>query len=197
MEIFPLEIFKWALRAFICGVIMGVLYDVLRLSRAMMGYHYIPAESPVIKNRFTDRFPIKKNDHALARSYFKFILFLEDVLFVLVFCAVFLFVLFYGNNGGFRAVFLFAIILGFSSYYLSFGRVTVLFFDIWVIYIRTVACYALYYLLLPIRFLCAKCIAGFKKILHIFCEILENIKIKRYNKKERKRLLALSRKGMI
>ena len=197
MEIFPFEIFKWALRAFLCGVIMGVLYDVLRLSRAMMGYHYIPAESPIIKNRFTDRFPIKKNDHVTGKAYFKLILFIEDVLFVLIFCAAFVFVLFYGNNGEFRAIFLFAIILGFSSYYISFGRLTVLFFDLWVIYIRAIFCHVIYCALLPIRFLLGQCIKGFKKILYIFSQLLENIKIKRYNKKERNRLLALSQKGMI
>lgn len=197
MEIFPLEIFKWAIRAFLCGVAMGVLYDVLRLSRAMLGFHYVPNDSPLVKNKFTARFPVKKNAEVTKRASFGAILFFQDVLFVITFAVVFIFVLFYGNNGVFRAIFLFSIVLGFFAYYVSFGKLTVLFFDVWVIYLRTLICYVAYYALLPIRFIGRKIFEFVKKILVIFSELLENIKIKRYNKKERERLITLSEKGMI
>ena len=197
MEIFPLEILKWALRAFLCGVAMGVLYDVLRLSRAMLGFHYISANSPLIKNKFTKRFPLKKNVDITSKASFKTILFFQDMIFVLTFAVVFIFVLFYGNNGTFRAIFLFAIALGFLVYYFSFGKLTVLFFDMWVIYIRTLICYVIYYAMLPIRFIARKSWMLLKKTVYIFVQLLENIKIKRYNKKERERLINLSEKGMI
>ena len=197
MEIFPLEMLKWTLWTFFCGVAMGIVYDVLRLSRVMLGFHYISSKSALIKNKFTERFPIKNNIDITNKISFKIILFFEDLAFVLAFALVFILVLFYGNSGIFRLVFLIAIVLGFFAYYFSLGKITILFFDVWVIYIRTLVCYLIYYLLLPFRYIMGKIKLILKKIRCIFIQRLENIKIKRYNKKERERLLDLSKKGMI
>ena len=197
MEIFPYEMFISALWTFLCGAAMGVLYDILRLSRVMLGFHYISSKSAIVKNKFTERFPIKNNIDITNRILFKIILFLEDLLFVLTFAAVFILALFYGNGGIFRVVFLIAILLGFAAYYFSLGRITILFFDVWVIYIRTLICYLVYYLLLPFKYVIGKIKLILKKIFAIFAQRLENIKIKGYNKKERERLISLSEIGMI
>ena len=176
---------------------MGAVYDILRLSRVMLGYHYIGSKSALLKNRFTERFPIKKNSDISEKPIFKIILFIEDFLFSVIFAVVFAIALFYGNGGEFRALFLVAMLLGFFSYLFSVGKITVLFFDIWVIYLRTLILYLLFYLKKPIAWAWKKNSKIFKKISLFFAQILENMKIKGYNKKERTILQGLSEDGML
>ena len=197
MRIFPIEMFRWTVYALLCGVAMGILYDVLRLSRVMLGYRYISSRSAIINNGFTQRFRNKNSIDISQKALFRVILFFEDVFFVCIYAILFELLLFYGNSGEFRIVFLIAILLGFFVYYFSLGRITILFFEVWVIYLRSLIGYALYYVLLPIRFITRKMLDILKKIIAFLKMTLENILIKRYNKKERTLLLELSKKGMI
>lgn len=195
MEVRPYEMLVSLLYTFLCGAGMGVIYDLLRLSRAMLGYHYIRSESKVIKNRYVERF--RSNKEKKRGVLFPSILFLEDLLFVIFFCIVFILTLFYGNGGVFRAAFLIAIIAGFAAYYFTIGRISVIFFEIWSVYIRATVRHVVYYLFFPIRLVARALASKIKKNIEKLIKSIENIKIKRYNKEERRKLLKLSLFGMI
>ena len=197
MEIFPYKMFLAALHTFMCGVAMGVLYDVLRLTRAMLGYRYISSDSAALNNPFVNRFKRKKNTDISKSALFKTVLFFEDLIFSLVFCAVLILAIFYGNGGAFRFIFPVSMFVGFFAYYFSAGKLTVLFFDVCALYIRSFICYLLYYLFLPARFLFGRIYPPLKKFFTKFKQTLENIRIKGYNKKEETPLASEQEKGML
>lgn len=197
MEVRPYEMFVSLLYTFLCGVGTGAIYDILRLSRAMLGYHYIKSDSKVVNNRYVKRFQSDKSKKKKSGALFSVILFVEDILFVIFFCIVFILALFYGNGGAFRVAFLISVVAGFAAYYFSIGRISVIFFEIWAAYIRATLLYIAYYLALPIRMFCKWTLSVIKKFIAKLAKAIEKRRIKRYNIEERKRLLSLSLGGMI
>lgn len=197
MNVIPAQIFKMTVAAFICGAAMGAFYDLLRISRVFLGYHYISEKSTVLQSKFVKKFSVKKNQEVRKHLYFKLVLFFEDIIFLAASAIVFVLILFYGNDGIFRSVTFIAFLLGFVVYYLTLGKINVLFFDVLVILLRTLACYIFHYMFLPIKFIVKNIIVLFQKIFCILNKDVENIKIKRYNEKETKNSINSSKKGML
>lgn len=197
MNAIPVQIFKMTIAAFICGAAIGVFYDFLRITRVFLGYHYISEKSIVLQSRFVKRFSVKNNQEVRKHFYFKAILFFEDIIFLTVSAVIFVLLLFYGNDGIFRSAAFIAFILGFVVYYFTLGKINVLLFDALVMLFRTLIYYILYYIFLPIKYAVKKIIALSEKIFCILIKNIENIKIKRYNKKEIKDSVSSSEKGML
>lgn len=193
----PVQIFKMTVAAFICGMAMGVFYDLLRITRVFLGYNYISEKSTILQSKFVNKFSVKNNQEVRKRLYFKIVLFFEDIIFLAISAIAFVLILFYGNDGIFRSVTFIAFILGFVAYYFTIGKINVLFFDVLVIFLRTLVRYIFHYILLPVKFIVKNVIVIFQKIFCILNKDIENIKIKRYNEKETKDSLSSSKKGML
>lgn len=175
MEIYPYQMFVSALWVFVCGAAMGVIYDILRFTRALLGYRYRTLKDGSEENI---------NKAVCEKKLFRAVLIVEDAFFVLSFGAVFAVALFYANDGAFRLLFLASMLLGFYSYYFSIGKLVIRILDILAAFVRGV----ISRVVRPVRLLLSKIARGIKKsakkILHFFPQILEKSKIKGYNKKE-------------
>ena len=135
--------------AFLLGIALGAVYDVLRITRVFLGVHYSRRAAKKLQEiRLPFLSPHKKQteSHALG-----FVVFLEDLLFC-VLVGVSLILLFYGsNNGKLRFPALICTCAGFLLYRGTVGRLVMLFSEVIAFLIETTVRYSMFFLLFPFR----------------------------------------------
>jgi hypothetical protein len=118
--------YVWAV---VAGALWGVVYDVLRLIRTVLGFH------------------------TGERVWHKVVLFAEDVLFGLVGGVILILLLYYTNNGQFRGLAPLGMVSGFFVYEQTVGRLVRLCLDWLVAMIGRMVRWAVRCVCLPFRML--------------------------------------------
>ncbi len=143
-------------RSFLLGVLLGGIYDAIRISRILFG---ITAYSPGRRYALYDRsFPIigrvyRVRGRGIGRLLAEIIVFAGDLLFMLTSGIGLLTVAFFENNGKLRLFMIIVTFIGFFMYRLSIGRAVMYFSSIIVFIIRLSVRYIFYFLTYPIRLL--------------------------------------------
>ena len=139
------------LYALLLGIGLGLVYDLLRITRVFLGAHYSRRAArrlqeislPLLRAR-------KKKTESRALGL---VIFLEDLLFCL-FAAVAIILLFYeANRGKIRFPALLCVGVGFLLYRSTLGRLVMLFSEVIAFAIETAGRYLCFFAFLPIRLL--------------------------------------------
>ena len=169
-------LFVWAAAL---GFALGGVYDVLRITRILCGIHYVkrfskeegPSADACARQA---SMPIRHlRASRIQRTIF---IFVGDFLFGLV-CGVSLIILlYYTNDGQFRALAVFGMACGFFVYYHTLGRLVMLFSEVIVLAVRRLVRWVLRILLLPFYWL-ARLL--YRTIGHRVTQLVKRIRYKR------------------
>lgn len=202
--------------AVIVGAVIGIIYDVIRISRVFSGVTETSSQSkmytlrlPLIgsgvdrKNDFlkfcgfgdwgkilAEKTGRKKKDGIVSEFYKSVVVFIGDILFFFVVSPIFTVFIYYANNGKIRWYLVIGAIIGFLLYYFTIGRLIMLFSSAIVFTVRTIGAYVIYFTLRPVVLL-LRLILGFirKVILKISSGIKKAVllkKMKKYTEKTEK-----------
>lgn len=149
MEISPIRLFFLLISSFFLGLGVGVLYDIHRMLRVLLGVRYT-------KNRPTKFFlqplPIVKRPLREIRcgkvknTFLTIVIFCQDV-FLCCASAVGIVILNYAfNDGRFRFYTVVALLIGFLLYYFTLGKL-VIFLSEWIVFFLRAAFAIFFYLL--------------------------------------------------
>lgn len=150
MGIDPALLFRLLVASLLAGAAMGVLYDVIRIGRVMLGMsqYTAAADAPLFCPKFLK--PREKSPHRrLSRLVKGGLLIAQDFLFCLTAGVVIALLLFSHNNGEFRGFVPIGVAVGFAAYYFTVGRLVIRASEYVVFAIKTLFLYAVYYLTLP------------------------------------------------
>ena len=139
------------LYAILLGLILGAVYDCLRITRVFLGNHYSHRAArrlQEIKLPLLHKAKPRGESSALG-----LIVFFQDLLFCL-FAGVALVLLLYGfNNGKFRLFVVICSCLGFLIYRGTFGKLVMLFSEVIAFSLETTFRYFFFFISFPFRFL--------------------------------------------
>ena len=149
MEISQLSFVLLAIYSLCFGVILGMVYDVIRVVRVLLGSERAENKKILKKNLREIYLPIikrkaypQKNRIVRKKALFVFVA-LGDVLFA-VFCgAVVVLIAYAYNDGRVRSVMLIGLLIGFLIYYFSVGRLVMMISELVTFVIRAVLVYLL------------------------------------------------------
>ena len=198
MEIYPTLLLRLFLTSLLVGALLGIVYDVFRISRVMMGINrYTKAvTAPIFHPRFyKPREP--REPKKMWKAVKWAVVSVQDFAFFLLGGVCISLLLFSHNNGEFRGMVLVGIIVGFFSYYLTVGRLLIAWSEYVVFAIRAVVLYAVYYFTKPIIFVVRKVVAW---ILGLFKRIHQKQrarKIEKYNRSERAKIWERAESGFL
>lgn len=194
MEQNPSLLFRLLLASFLFGVVLGGLYDLLRISRVLLGIsRYTDAASaPAFCPKFR-KLPREKKRMPAARVLQNSILVVQDILFCLAVGILTAILLFSQNNGEFRWFVLVGLVIGFAAYYFTVGKLVITASEYIVFALKTAFLYLLYYATLPLILLGRFLLGQTGRIIGFFREK----RIVKYDKTVRDRLLAEARQGFL
>lgn len=202
IRIDPDRLMGMLLWGIVCGAVLGVLWDVFRLTRVMLGFSY-PSRSadklyaqplPLLGKTLPRHSGQKKS---LCDRLGGVILFAEDVVFGLV-CGVVMSLLVYVTNDGiFRAMAPIGMLIGFLIYYLTVGRLVLSVSQILVFALRALALYALTLLLLPPRLAVRLWQRTFGAWIKRICQVRREKRAAQYHAEMLKRLTQLAQYGYL
>ena len=142
----PLSLLSLLLSSLASGVVLGVLYDVIRISRVLLGVnHYVTAiEKKNACPKLCQRQRKQKRPRLVA-ALFQIVLAVQDILYCLTIGAVAAVLMFYHNNGVFRSFVIVGILLGIVAYLLTVGKLVIRASEYVVFSIKRVTLYVVYY----------------------------------------------------
>lgn len=140
------------LSCFVCGAVLSLFYDIIRMSRMTLGVRYgfklLSREEislPLLKNR------PKKNRAPLAERALDVVVFIGDVFFFTV-AAFSLLCVFYNYGGGkVRLIALLLAAVGFFACHFTVSALFIRAFGILLLFVRVLLEYLFYFLMLPVR----------------------------------------------
>ena len=136
-----------SLKAVFLGILLGFLYDLLRLIRCIAG-----SGSPIGKKASDFLYSHGIRDvFKSSRSFEKLFTALTDVIFCVLSTVAFILFLYAFNYGRFRWFILLSVAAGFRLHYISFGKAARTVTDTVSGYIKTVVNVALYALFVPLK----------------------------------------------
>ncbi len=151
MEISQSALARLFFYAFFTGIILGLFYDVLRLSRVLLGHEETPR---IHELRARIRLPLlPPSQKRKTRRHLGILLFLEDFFFCVV-SSILIILLFYEwNRGNIRIPALICAAVGFFCYRCTLGRVIVRISDLIAFAIGILLQYTFFFLTFPMRLL--------------------------------------------
>lgn len=196
MEIHPEALWRLLWYSFFGGVLLGALYDTLRLSRVLLGVcHYADISLKMrIPSPFGERLRSPRKRSSVFREA---LLAVEDLVFCLAVGAVMMLLLFYGNDGGFRGFVLLGLLAGFLLYYATLGALVVRASEYLVFWLKTAVLYAAFYITRPFVFLFRFLRKTARRVYESVSRRVAMRRLRRYDEKKRKELLALSERGFV
>jgi len=185
-------------QSFLCGVCLGAIYDVFRISRLISGI----SEPQGIGCRLLceKEYPLigKPGQRKLiGKRAADVILFFEDILFMLIAAVLLTVLLFFRNDGKFRLIVILLAAFGFLCYYVSFGRLVIRFSSLIVFALRIVTAYAVFALLFPIRMIVRVLKSALSAVLRCLYVTYARARIRSLSKKKTEETLAASLRGFI
>lgn len=139
------------IKAALLGVVLGVIYDVFRILR-------ISASSKAPSGIFFEKIKPKKpllcsrKPKKAKKLGEKALVFIEDVLFFMIFAAAEI-LFFLGLNGGeIRIYCLIFTLIGFVLYLVSIGRIVIYFSSIIIFFSKCLLYWSFYIIIIPVKF---------------------------------------------
>jgi hypothetical protein len=157
IRIEPDRLMGMLLWGIVCGAALGLLWDVFRLTRVMLGVNYptrrtrIPDEKrplPLLGRPAPSR---TGADTARRRWLCSTVIFCEDILFGVICGVVMTLLVYITNDGTFRIMAPAGMLCGFIAYYLTVGRLVLSLSQAIIYFLRVLCCYAVAAVLLPFR----------------------------------------------
>ncbi len=196
MEIYPHLLWQLLFSSFLGGVLLGALYDGIRLSRVLFGVcHYVD-----ISPRFQVRspFPVKCRAVRKRGTFWQDAFFaLQDLGFCLSAGILVTILLFYGNDGGFRGFVIPGIAAGFLLYYVTLGALLIRCSEYLIYALKTAVLYAVFYITRPFLLLARLIIDLWKRVYCAVSEKMHCVRLGRYDAAKRKQLLKMSDSGFV
>lgn len=149
------EFLLFVLHSFLCGVLLGAVYDCFRLSRILLGItvrRHARAERLYKKSYPFIGEPSSRP--AVSEGAASVLIFISDVLFSLIAIVSVLVVAFFRNDGRIRAECLLATAVGAAAYLISIGRLTMHLSPYVAFLLRLTLAYLRLAVMLPIRLVC-------------------------------------------
>ncbi len=191
METNPYLLWQLLLRSFLGGILLGAIYDTMRLSRVLFGVcHY--ADIALKWNfplPFANRLPNKKASPVLVMIFLS----VQDILFCFSAGILIAILLFDGNNGGFRGFVLLGLLAGFLLYYVTLGKLLIRISEYIIFAVKLAVLYAVFYITKPILFLAKRIANAYKEMAGRFLMY----RLRRYDIAKREQLLKLSDMGFV
>lgn len=187
MEIYPELLFRLLLASLLFGAGIGVLYDLIRIQRVMLGMsrYTAAASAPVFCPKFAIP-KIRKAPRKISRVLKHALLIAQDLFFCVTVGILLSVLLFYRNNGEFRGFVLVGVLLGFAVYYFTVGRLVIHASEYVVFALKTAVLYAVYYVSFPF-------IAAGRFLITKISRLVRRCRDRRYEKVVRRYHLAKSR----
>lgn len=171
MQVSQSALFRLCCASFLAGVLLALFYDSLYMTRLWLLSPNNRYTVPAIQERYASR--IKNKKIPKKEVGFRVALFVGDVFFCLVGALAIILLLYWLNNGAFRAAAPLCMALGFALWRISFSRGIRIVFQWGAFIIETV----IYVLLLPIKRLLSTIVEACRR----------NAKKRRYRRLARKR----------
>jgi hypothetical protein len=169
------------------GLILGAVYDCLRITRVFFGNHYSRRAARRLQEIRLPLLP-KAKAHGESRAL-GVIVFFEDLLFCLL-AGVSLILLLYGfNNGKFRFFVVICACIGFLIYRGTLGRIVMLFSEVIAFFLETAFRYLVFFMLFPFRFLKRKLTEQGRALAERELQKRQRRERARYTKKQKRALV--------
>jgi hypothetical protein len=180
------------------GVALGVLYDVLRIGRVLIGMnHYTSAATvPAFCPKFCKRRE-KKSRTRFVTILLNILLGVQDILFCLTMGAAAAVLLFYHNNGEFRGFVIIAILAGLAVYLMTVGKLVINASEYVVFAVKTAILYIVYYMTWPFIALFRLLLNQARRIVARIQSRREKKQIARYHAKHIQLLTELAANGFL
>lgn len=178
--------------AIVVGAGVGLIYDGIRLSRAIVGIRYTDR----LSRRFsTVHFPLigilpqKEAPQRKRREFFiSLYVAMGDVLFFLLASVATVVYLYHANDGIVRWYLLSGLFLGFLLYYVTVGKITVNLFEVITLAFRVLLAYVAYFTVRPLTFVLRMLSRGLARLWHAAYGRYQIFVMKKYTKKIEKTL---------
>ncbi len=177
------EHLRVTLYSFFIGLLLGVLYDVIRLTRITLG---LAVYSNVSERLYRHRLPFIRESRAYigcGSGKGKFagaLIFIGDIVYALVSAAVYSVFLFHAIRGQVRWYFIASSAVGFFAYYFTVSCFFLTVLEVVVFVLRAAVRYITELFLLPIRVAFGLAVRALKALrLRIAAPIMQNIKYRR------------------
>lgn len=206
--------------AVIVGAVIGVIYDIIRISRVFSGVTETTSQAKMYTLKLpligtgTERksnFPKfcgfsensffyrrkngRKKDGIVSDVYKNVFVFVGDILFFLIVSPLFTVFIYYANSGKIRWYLVTGAVIGFVLYYFTIGRLIMLFSSLIVFIIRSAGAYIIYFTLRPvvilIRLACRMMHKLILKISNLISTSVRLKKMKKYTEKTEKSIASI------
>ncbi len=186
IEISTAVLGKMCLYAFILGVAFGILYDVIRITRIILGVRYGFAQKSA-EFLYSRKYPLigiyKPGNGQIKKTLLDITVFIGDVIYCIAVGSVFCIFMYYSNDGIFRWQALAFVLLGFFVYYKTFGALIMYFAEIIGIFLKILTKILLYTIAIPFKIM-YNIVIGLFGVPVIWCvrcamRIVTDIKMKR------------------
>lgn len=138
--------------AFVFGIFLGVIYDIVRISRAFVGISYNGKSADKL---YQIEYPLigklRKNDRKKGKIFYDIYIAIGDFFycaFVGIASCIFLY---YTNNGMLRLPAVFMAFMGLSLYYRTIGRFIVNLAEILCIFLKIITKFLLFAIAFPLK----------------------------------------------
>ena len=198
MGIQPDLLVRLLVAALICGAALGGLYDVVRISRVMLGMsRYTGAAcAPVLRSPFCKNSAPKGKKMPL-RVMRSVLLVVQDFVFCLTVGITTALLLFSHNSGEFRGFVLLGLGIGFAVYHFTVGRWVIRASEYVVFAIKAAFLYAVYYLTWPFITLGRRAYVGIDRTVKKQCQKSREKAIRRYTERCGQKLMAAAQQGFL
>lgn len=184
------------LYSFVVGIGFGAVYDIIKLSRCLLGIgNYSFASQIFLKINIPFIKPISHGYPSKIKGiYSDIIVFIGDIIFSLICAGIYSLFLFHAIRGQVRLYFIVASAVGFFLYYFTFSRFVIVLFESIILFLRSVFYYFFRIAFYPIYLLFhlfVRCNRHFYRSLVVpFIEKLKYKSALRYTKSHSDKLLS-------
>ncbi len=200
MEVSMLVIGKMTLWAFFLGIGAGVFYDIIRITRVMIGVRYdtLKRQTDFL---YSKKYPLigmlPRKESKFKNGLTTVIIAAGDIFFFTVMGVAVSIFLYYTNDGIFRWQVAAFSLLGFFCYYMTFGKLVISFAEILCIFLKIITKILLFTIAFPFKIMYNIIVKVSKVIFGIpFGFVLLGV-YKRITSHNTKKITTLSSKGFI
>jgi len=197
------------LYSIIIGASLGIVYDIIRIQRVMIGVRYghktvkmlVNINLPLIGARSVKPSAIKEKIKAIMRFLRTIIIFVQDIFFFIFAGLCVTVFVYHANYGQIRWFALFGLVLGFFIYYNTVGRAVMMFSEFIVFLIGALFSYIWHFIYVPVSFIsrhtCRLFNRAFKFLIGAITALVLNIRAAVWSEGAFQRVLGNAKNGFL
>ncbi len=197
MELSPILLSELLFFSFLLGMSLGVFNDALRIIRVFFGVRYS-------KRRFDRLYSMMKYQKEKeltkkrgVRTILDCVIFFQDVVLAVVAASGIVILCYYLNDGEFRVFCVASMIIGAVLWYMSFGKIVMMFSEPIVVVLRFLVVALIMLLYAPIKLIFTLIVNMYKKISREMKKAIANKTNIRYNNVRKEYYTELSHVGFL